>query len=469
MGSVIVQDSRIKPLNQKSDRNGKYVLYWMQQSQRAEFNHALEFAIQQANQRDLPLLVCFALMDDYPEANVRHYRFMLEGLRETQQTLEQRGIKFMLQRGHPAKVPLQLSKDAALVVCDRGYLRHQKIWRAALANQADCHVVQVEADVVVPVEEVTDKAEFAARTIRPKIHRLLKNYLINLSPVRLKRTSLDLHGTSVDLGNIDTLLGTMKLDRTVPAVSCFFPGGTFQARKKLRQFLQRDFGPYAKTRNQPQTNHVSHISMHLHFGQISPLQIALAARECASHAESKKSFLEELIVRRELAQNFTEFTPNYDQYVSLPRWARQTLDDHRGDKRTSFYSREELDSAKTHDPYWNASMLEMKYTGYMHNAMRMYWGKKILEWTRTPEEGFQIALELNNRYFLDGRDPNGYANVAWIFGLHDRPWKERPIFGKVRYMNAAGLERKCDIHGYVQKVEKLVSKARANGIRFPGD
>lgn len=469
MALINIQDTRIKALNQKGDRAGNYVLYWMQQSQRAEFNHALEFAVQQANQRNVPLLVCFGLMDNYPEANVRHYRFMLEGLQETQQALERRGIKFVLQLGQPAEVALGFSKDAALVVCDRGYLRHQKLWRTTLAHQAECHVVQVEADVVVPVESVTDKAEFAARTIRPKIQRLLKDYLVDLQPTRLKRTDLQLAIVGMDLSDIETLLNNMKLDHTVPAVSCFFVGGTSHARKKLHRFFDADFGPYSETRNQPQTDHVSHMSMHLHFGQISPVQIALAARECAGHAESKKSFLEELIVRRELAQNFTEFTANYDQYASLPRWARQTLDHHRPDRRAPLYSRVELESARTHDPYWNASMLEMKYTGYMHNSMRMYWGKKILEWSRTPEEGFQIALELNNRYFLDGRDPNGYANVAWIFGLHDRPWKERPIFGKVRYMNAAGLERKCDIQGYVEKVKKLVSKAKANGIGFGGD
>ncbi|MFN7138199.1 MAG: deoxyribodipyrimidine photo-lyase [Limisphaerales bacterium] len=468
MRSEMIQDSRIKPLNQKPERPGKYILYWMQQSQRAEFNHALEFALQQANQRDLPLLVCFGLMDDYPEANVRQYRFMLEGLRETAQSLQKRWIKFVLSHGHPREIATRLADKAAIVVCDCGYLRHQKKWRQQLAASVACHVVQVESDVVVPVEEASDKQEFAARTIRPKIQTRLKDYLVELTPTR-PRKAFDFALDGLELSDLDGVMHRLKLDQSVPAVSHFFKGGSSEARKKLHRLLLHAFDQYAFCRNQPQTDHVSHLSMHLHFGQISPIEVALAVKNSEGNAESKKSFLEELIVRRELAQNFTEFANNYDTFEVLPRWAKQTLAEHRTDNRPILYTREELEAANTHDSDWNAAMLEMKYTGYMHNAMRMYWGKKILEWTRTPEEAFQTTLELNNRYFLDGRDPNAYANVAWVFGLHDRPWGERPIFGKVRYMNAAGLERKCDIKAYVQKVAKLVTEAKENGIRFVND
>jgi deoxyribodipyrimidine photo-lyase len=167
------------------------------------------------------------------------------------------------------------------------------------------------------------------------------------------------------------------------------------------------------------------------------------------------AYLEELVVRRELAINFVYYTPDYDTYSCLPAWARQTLAEHKQDKRQFLYTATQLENAATHDPYWNAAMLEMKHTGFMHNYIRMYWGKKILEWSRTPEQAFKTTLAINNKYFIDGRDPNSYAGVAWTFGMHDRAWKERPVFGKVRYMAASGLERKCDIRAYVKKVENL--------------
>ncbi|MDQ6654695.1 MAG: deoxyribodipyrimidine photolyase, partial [Verrucomicrobiota bacterium] len=169
----------------------------------------------------------------------------------------------------------------------------------------------------------------------------------------------------------------------------------------------------------------------------------------------------ELLVRRELSMNWVEFTEDYERYECLPEWSRKTLAEHARDPRPYLYSRTQLEAAETHDPYWNAAMREMRFSGYMHNHMRMYWGKKILEWTPSPEEGHATALAVNNKFFLDGRDANSFANIAWVFGQHDRPWFERPVFGKVRYMNAAGLERKCDIKGYVAKVNALCARARA--------
>ena len=173
-------------------------------------------------------------------------------------------------------------------------------------------------------------------------------------------------------------------------------------------------------------------------------------------SKAREAFIEELIVRRELAINFVYYTPDYDSYACLPGWAKKTLAEHKNDRREYLYSRGELENCRTHDEYWNAAMREMKSTGFMHNYMRMYWGKKILEWSQTPEKAFKAALAINNKYFLDGRDANSYAGVAWIFGMHDRAWFERPIFGKIRYMAASGLERKCDIQAYVAKVNALV-------------
>lgn len=469
MTSRTIVEGRIKWLNARESRGGDYVLYWMQQSQRAELNPALEYAIQRANEAKLPVLVGFGLMDGYPEANVRHYRFMLEGLQDTQRALARRKIPLVVQRGNPAEVALKLARHAALVVCDRGYLRHQKQWRSTVADQAPCPVLQVEGDVVVPVEAASGKAEYAARTLRPKIHRLWSAYLVELAPTPLKMDSLGLGVKGLDLEDLDAVLAKLDLDRSVPPVSHLFKGGTSEAKRLLRRFLTEHLPEYEESRPHPETNHVSHMSKYLHFGQVSPVQVALAAREAKVADNQRESFLEELIVRRELAQNFAEYSPHYDSFECLPEWARKTLDKHRGDARQHPYTKTQLERARTHDPYWNAAMREMRYTGYMHNAMRMYWGKKILEWSSTPELAWRTALALNNTYFLDGRDANSYANIGWLFGLHDRPWGEREIFGTVRYMSSGGLERKADMEAYLEKVERLVAEAKAAGVRFEGD
>ena len=460
MNLKAIQHLRIQTLNDLDLRKGAFVLYWMQQSQRSEYNHALEFAVQQANKLGQGVVVVFGLMDDYPEANLRHYLFMLEGLKETRAALARRGIKMVIQKGNPADVAISTGRKASLIVCDRGYLRHQRQWRKKVARNAGCRVVQIESDVVVPLEVVSHKAEYAARTIRPKIHKYLDDYLVEFKPTKLKKSSLKARVSGLDLENIATVSKKLSVDKSVLPVSEFFTGGTSRAKKIFKQFLHRRFENYVANRNQPQTDDVSHMSKYLHFGQISPLYLALQIQKTGKRfTEAREAYLEELIVRRELAMNFVYYTPKYDTYNCLPAWAQKTLAEHKKDRRESRYTRRQLENAATHDEYWNAAMREMKFTGFMHNYMRMYWGKKILEWSNTPEWAFKTTLAINNKYFLDGRDANSYAGVAWVFGVHDRAWFERPIFGKIRYMAATGLERKCDIQAYVAKVNALVKKS----------
>lgn len=432
----------------------------MQASQRVRCNHALEYAIEQGNSLDLPLLVCFGLMDDYPEANERHYAFMLQGLADVAENLRRRKIGFVMRHGPPAEVALGVGREAALIVCDRGYLRHQKQWRQAVADKATVRVVQVESDVVVPVQEASDKAEFAARTLRPKIHKLLNDYLKPLAPRRPRHPSLQLNCAKdrqhADLDPADpALLAKLKLDRSVLA-SKRFTGGQNTAEKLLKRFIAHRLPRYCDDRNEPGASGTSTLGAYLHFGNIAPLRIALAVNAAAgAPAADREAFVEELIVRRELAINYVNYTANYDQFDALPPWAQRSLSQHARDPRPQTYSRDELERAATHDPYWNAAMREMTGTGYMHNYMRMYWGKRILEWKKTPREAFADALYLNNKYFLCGRDPNAFTNVAWLFGLHDRPWGERPIFGTIRFMNAAGLERKFDMQRYIETVDDM--------------
>jgi deoxyribodipyrimidine photo-lyase len=456
MATLKIQDERVQNLNEEDLKDGDYVLYWMQSSQRAEHNHALEYAVQRANDLDQRLLVVFGLTDDYPEANLRHYAFMLEGLKDTQKALQKRGIKMVVRKGSPDEVAIEAGEDASLIVTDRGYMRLQKKWREKVAGEAGCLVTQVESDVVVPVELASGKQEHAARTLRPRIQEYLDDFLVELKPTKLEKQSLEMRAEGLDLSDTQKVLDEMDLDQSVGALSHLYKGGTSEAKKMFRRFLKRSLGDYVEHRNQPQTDEVSHMSKYLHFGHISPVWLALEARKANTEKDNIKAFVEELVVRRELSMNFVFYTTDYDSYSNLPDWAKKTLEEHRDDERAYTYTRKQLENAETHDEYWNAAMKEMVHTGYMHNYMRMYWGKKILEWSNTPEHAYRTTLYLNNKYFLDGRDPNSFANVAWVFGQHDRGWPEREIYGKVRYMSAGGLERKTKPDQYVEKVEKRI-------------
>jgi len=449
----MIDPQRIEALNDDPLSPGRYVLYWMQASQRERYNHALEYAISQANRLRLPVVVAFGLSEDYPEANERSYAFMLEGLAQTRSDLANRGIQMVIRRGSPETVALGLAGNAAMVVADRGYLSLQVAWRAAVARDAGRRVVQVESEVVVPVGAASNKQEFAARTLRPKIHRQLERFCVPLRRIPLRADSLDLRLGGLDLRDVEGLLGRLRIDRSVKRV-VGFRGGAGEADRLLRAFIAKKLAEYHVRRNEPAAGIQSDMSPYLHFGQVSPVEIALKIRHCGAPQEAKDAYLEELIVRRELSMNFVTFNSKYDSYErSIPPWARATLAYHARDKRSPTYSLAQLEAAQTDDPYWNAAQREMLATGKMHNYMRMYWGKKILQWCRRPDEAFRVALYLNNKYELDGRDPNSYAGVAWCFGKHDRPWAERRIFGKVRYMNAAGLERKFDMDAYRRKVD----------------
>ncbi len=457
-----IEPERIHELNDGAEKpGGRYVLYWMQQSQRATSNPALEYAIAAADRLDKALIVGFGLDTAYPEANRRHFAFMLEGLAETATALADRGIKLVARKGRPDDVCLGLAGDAAIVICDRGYLRHQRRWRANVAAGADLKVVEIEGDAVVPVETASDKREWAARTIRRKINSRRDEFIHTASEAKPGKSSLPLSiKGDIDLRHWRRLLDDLDIDHDV-AESARFQPGTGAARSRVTEFLRNGLKGYSEARNDPADPAASELSPYLHFGQLSPIELAArVARASGPGSDDREAFLEELIVRRELACNFVWFTDDYDRYACLPDWAKKTLAEHADDERPHRYTRAELERADTHDRYWNAAMREMLKTGYMHNYMRMYWGKKILEWCNTPEYAYRTALYLNNRYFIDGRDPNSYANVGWLFGLHDRAWTERDVFGKVRYMNARGLESKFDIDGYVRRVDALPAAGR---------
>jgi len=451
----MIHPSRIQPLNKRSIQDGRYILYWMQASQRVDCNHALEYAVGEANERNLPVVVVFGLTDRFPEANLRHYAFMMEGLEEVRKGLNSRGIRFVLFHRSPELAATAMAEEAALVVADRGYLRIQRQWRNHVAKNAPCAVVQVESDAVVPVETASPKEEYTAGTLRPKLKRILEGYLIPLKERPVRKDSLSLRLDADPEGDLTSLLKKMKIDRAVSPARAF-RGGTARANALLEEFIAKKIRHYDELRSDPGLDYSSHLSPYLHFGQVSPLAVALRiAAEKAIPAGARESFLEELIVRRELSMNFVFYNDRYDDYECLPNWARKTLAEHAKDRREYLYDADQWERAGTHDPYWNAAQREMMITGKMHNYMRMYWGKKLLQWSRTPAEAFRTALRLNNKYELDGRDPNGFAGVAWCFGKHDRAWSERKVFGKIRYMNDAGLRRKFDMDAYLKKVAVL--------------
>jgi deoxyribodipyrimidine photo-lyase len=450
VASTVVDDRRVTKRNDHEVGDGEYVLYWMQAAVRSAQNHALEYAIRCANAADLPLVVCFGVDRNYPESTPQTLQFLAEGLADVSSSLDRRGIGFVVRDDHPLEVARSLAASAAAVVVDRAYLREPRSWRTALAEAIGVALWEVETNLVVPVEAASDRREYAARTIRPKLHKLVDGFNVRLTPTSLKRDSPPL--ASLPTAEPAVLLDSIgeTFDPGAP-----FKGGESQARAALRRFIESGLHRYAEgSSTDVSAASSSHLSKYLHYGHVSPIEVLHKVQRSNAPHESIDALFEELVVRRELAHNFVWFEPDYDRFSALPDWARKTLTDHRHDERGVVYTKTQLEDAQTADPYWNAAMLEMRRTGYLHNRMRMYWGKRIIEWTNTPEYAFRVALELNNRYLLDGRDPNSYASIGWLFGLHDQAFAERPILGKVRPMTAAGLERKVDTDAYVASVAR---------------
>lgn len=474
-------EQAVLPLNARPPRDGKYVLYWMQAAQRIRANPALNHAIRLANALAKPLAVCFCLRSDVPGANSRHYAFMLQGLAETAGAVERLGAAFVLLIDRD---PDCLAGDAAAAVTDCGYLEWQLAWRQRMAAAFACPLTQVETECAVPVDILSQKEEYAAASLRPKLHRLVGACLA--SPLAADRPPKLRHGIDaktlgppkdavVEPSRIPALLAPPFVPNTIRP-SAIFAGGEKPAWRRLKSFLADKIAAYARDGNNPDLDVCSGLSPYLHFGQISPLAIAREILSfCSDHAwpprrrpakgeaEAEQAapllagrdvFLEQLLVRRDLAINFAVRNPAYQKYHAIPQWARRSLERHRPDPRPYLYDAAALENAATHDRYWNAAQRQMLATGHMHNYMRMYWGKKVIEWMRDPEEAFHLLSRLNDAYQLDGRDANGYAGIAWCFGKHDRPWKERPVFGQVRYMNAAGLERKFSMDAYVERHAK---------------
>jgi deoxyribodipyrimidine photo-lyase len=448
---------RHRPLNHHTYQSGP-VLYWLSRDQRARDNWALIQAQELALDHRVPLAVVFNLVPSFLQAGRRQYDFMLRGLRETAARLEKHHIPFFLLQGEPAQtIPAFVRQcRAGALITDFDPLKIKRQWKAQVLERLQIPVLEVDAHNIIPCWLASPKQEFAAYTLRPKIHRLLPDFLTDLPALSPHPHPWNEPPPVIDSGQV---LGGIGADPAVPPVSWCRPGED-AARERLRTFVDEGLARYDTARNDPTLPGQSDLSPYLHFGQISAQRVAWEVQQAEAPQEAKQAFLEELIVRRELSDNFCSYNPDYDSFAGFPEWARKTLDQHRGDPREYLYSLEELEHSRTHDPLWNAAQKEMVRRGKMHGYLRMYWAKKILEWSEAPEEALRIAIYLNDRYELDGRDPNGYVGAAWSMGgVHDRPWGERPIFGKIRYMSLAGCRRKFKVDEYIAKVEGLAGKA----------
>ena len=451
----MVNERRIRLLQNGKETNGP-VVYWMSRDQRVHDNWALLFAQEIAIKKNLPLIVVFNLVSDFLEATIRQYAFMLKGLQEVEIKLKEFGIPFYLLQGKPEIEIAKFIKkiNGSILISDFDPLRIKRIWKREVAKKIEIPFYEVDAHNIVPCLTASQKTEFGAYTIRPKIHKLLPEFLDEFPMLMKMKKYASLTSDKIDW---KTIISSLKVDRQIKEVDWLKPG-ELEASLLLKDFLENKLEQYADDKNDPNKNALSNLSPYLHFGQISAQRVALTTQQLYTSSKSAEIFLEELIVRRELSDNFCYFNPNYDSFGGFHNWAKETLNNHRKDKREFVYSLEEFEQANTHEDLWNAAQKELLINGKMHGYMRMYWAKKILEWSKSPEEALRIAIHLNDKYELDGRDPNGYVGCAWsIGGVHDRAWTERPVLGKIRYMNRNGAMRKFDVKDYIQKINNLSS------------
>jgi deoxyribodipyrimidine photo-lyase len=442
-------DKRARLIKEGKKGSGP-VMYWMSRDQRSHDNWALLYAQRIALKQRSPLVVVFCLVPHFLEATIRQYGFMLRGLAELEAVLHHKNISFVLAAGRPEEQIPRLVKqfEAACLITDFDPLNIKRKWKAEAAKNINVPFYEVDAHNIVPCWIASPKQEYAAYTFRPKIRRLLSEFLVKFPPVKRHPFSLKEKPALIQWKD---LRASLKIDHDIKEVNWPKPGEK-EAIKVLKDFVKKKLPLYEKQRNDPTVDAQSNLSPYLHFGHISAQRAALYVQESDSPKKDKDVFLEELIVRRELSDNFCFYNTSYDRFEGFPEWARMSLDRHRKDRRPYVYRMQDFETASTHDDLWNAAQKEMMTRGKMHGYMRMYWAKKILEWTESPEEAMGTAIYLNDRYELDGRDPNGYTGIAWsIGGVHDRAWNERPVFGKVRYMSYNGCKGKFDIKKYIER------------------
>jgi deoxyribodipyrimidine photo-lyase len=445
-----MQNKRVRFLKDGQQKAGP-VIYWMSRDERTNDNWALLYAQNLALEKKEPLVVVFSLVNRFLNATIRQFDFLLRGLKETERELKEKNIPFIFLKGLPyEKVIKYINKvDASVLVTDFDPLKIKQEWKEKIVAQINIPFYEVDAHNIIPVWIASQKQEFGAYTIRPKIKKLLPEYLTEFPMLINHPYKFEAESALIDWERTIKLL---PVDKSVKPVEWIMPGEK-AAKEALSMFIESKLELYYSDRNDPVKIGQSGLSPYLHFGQISSQRVAMEVNNMPLCPETKEAFLEELIIRKELSDNYCYYCRDYDNFNGFPDWSKGSLNEHRKDKREFIYSLEEFEQAKTHDELWNAAQKEMINTGKMHGYMRMYWAKKIFEWSHTPEEAIETAIYLNDKYELDGRDPNGYTGIAWsIGGVHDRAWFDREVFGKVRYMNYNGCKSKFNVDAYIKKV-----------------
>lgn len=454
---TLAADPRVTVRRPGAPNSRGCVVYWMQRTQRALDNPALDVAVEAANVLGQPVVIFFAPVPFYPHANLRHYAFLAQGIPDIAERARKRGIGFVL-RTYPEHSLARFCDEvkASLVIGDENPLREPRRWRELAAKKLNMPLWTVDADVIVP-SKLLEKEQYAARIIRPRLQQRLEQFLTLAGNPSAKVEWQKPRGlrTLPDDGSLDITAGWKELDRSVKPVDSF-RGGTGEALCLLDEFVKHKLARYPENHGKPEIDGTSRLSPYLHFGHIGPHTIMNAVRKSRAPQAPKDDYINQFVTWRELSINFVHFNPVYDSIECAPDWAHKTLAAHARDPRPVLYTREQFEAAQTHDELWNAAQLQMLHAGWMHNYMRMYWAKKILEWSPSPAVASQTALYLNDKYFLDGRDPDGYAGVAWAMGgKFDRPWFDRPIFGTIRWMSGDAARKKFDAERYIRQMKQL--------------
>lgn len=429
------------------------VIYWMERDQRLADNWALLFARQEAIIREKPLNIVFCLPPQSPAEQAGKQSFQLHGLAQLQaQALALNfGFAVFSSAAETLLPRLAHASDCNLLVTDFSPLSSKQKQCRRIGKEIDAPLVEVDAHNIIPCWKASDKKEYAAYTLRPKIQRLLDDFLTDFPQLTPHP-----HGPAAfDCLNLSAKTESLPRQKTVVPTGRFIPGCK-EADARMLGFQNKGLHGYDKLRNDPNKSGQSDLSPYLHFGQLAPQRLALTVTAAEAPQQDKESFLEELIIRRELADNFCFYERHYDAFAGFPEWAQKSHNEHRDDKRAYLYDQAQLENGETHEPLWNNCQHNLVTTHKLHGFLRMYWAKKILEWTNSPEEALYYANYLNDTYSLDGCDPNGYTGTAWsIGGVHDRAWREREVFGKIRYMNEKGCRRKFKVDDYIAKQDKI--------------
>ena len=455
----LANDARVTVRRGGAPADGKCVVYWMQRAQRGRDNHALDKAIACGDSLGLPVVAYFAGISNFPHANLRHYAFLNQGLPDIEEDCAERGVGFVMRRApHEDHLKFFADVDAAMVIGDENPMREPEKWRVRIANHLTIPFWTVDADVVVP-SKLLEKAQFSAAVARPRLYGALGEFLKPYKNPHAEFEWKQPHGLHTDDVRADITHGWHDFDRSVKPVEAW-TGGHKAAVKRLHVFCNELLQHYEKDRSRPEVDGSSKMSPYLHYGHIGPQTIALAvdaAVKKSPHLKSARdSYMNELIVWRELSVNFVRYQPEYDNPGCADNWAKATIAEHDQDERKTLYTTAQLERAETYDELWNAAQIQMVRYGWMHNYLRMYWAKKIVEWTPNVAAAMKAAVYLNDKYEIDGRDPGGYAGIAWsMLGKFDRAWFDRPIFGKRRYMSGGSTGKKFDSKTYIKQAQML--------------